>query len=220
MAMIPVIDGKTGTANISAIQELMENNATMPDIARVIYNVGMKAYPQIDPQTKKPIKDKDGKVVMTPEVPVLATTVFFIDNTKVSVVNSQNDGVDFEDYKLSNGNVIKVATKESKERGLIYAIMKRLVSKPDDKGKMVDSGLGRILRELVDSAYDTDVAEAESKIAKDAAKKAHAEKQANAKPRNPSMLETVIKLADSQKELAECIKMLREDLNQLKAKLA
>lgn len=193
--------GVKGILNQSAINELDENNCTMPNIDRVIYNVGKKAYPQRDPQTGKVLKDEKGEVILTPEVPVLATTLFFCDGTKVSVINSQNDGVEFEDYTLSNGEKIQVATKESKERGLIYGIMKRYVSKPDAKGKMVDSGLGRILNELVDGAYDTNVANREAKIAKAKSKAAAEEAKKNPKPKKVrysinGTLERINKLLD------------------------
>lgn len=161
-----VFGGVKIVTNVSALKELDENNCTMPNVKNVIYNIGKKAYPQRDPQTGEVIRDADGKVVPTPEVPVLATVVTFIDGTKVTVVNSQNDGVEFEDHVLSNGETVKVATKASKERGLVYAIMKRLCSRPDKDGKMADAGLGRILGQLVDNAYDTAVADREAKIQK------------------------------------------------------
>ena len=184
--MIPVIENigaNNWLMNPSARKELEENNCTMPDIDRVIFNLGEKARPQTDPETGKFIKDENNQLVYGKPEPVLATTVYFVDDTKVTVLNSTHDGLTFQDKKLSDGSVIQLASDQAKELGIAYAWLKRYVSKPDENGKMVDSGLGRILKELVANAYDTKLAGAEAKIAKAAAQKRQAELKANAKPK-------------------------------------
>jgi len=176
--------------NASALDELKENNCTMPDIDRVIYNL----------KTWEWKTDENGqKVKADLENPVLATVVYFIDETKVTVKNSLHDKVDVIETKLSDGNVVKTADRESKERGLIYAVLKRMVSKPDENGVLIDSGLSRILREMVDNAYDTQVEEAEAKIKKAAQQAKH--KELTSKPKKVrysihDTLERINKLLD------------------------
>lgn len=216
--MIPVIDAN-GRMNTSAIQELMDNNCTMPNVKRVIYTLKTtESKAERDANgtlimVDTGAKDKDGNPVMKPKrvitacKPVLATTVEFIDDTKVTVKNSLNDKVDVETKELGDGSVVQVATETSKELGLVYAIIKRLMGTPDNMGTVTAEGMGRILRDIVNGAHDEVLAAAENRIAKVKAKKLHAEKQANAKPKkqNPSLLETANKLAESQKYLAQII---------------
>ena len=167
------------------VKSLMENNCYMPMVNRVIYNIGKKAYPKMDENGKR-VKDKNGKVVMGEPVDVLATVVFFDDNTKISVVNSAHDGVTFEDHVLSNGNTVKVASESSKEIGLVYAIVKRIIALPDknDPDKMKTEGLGRRLRTAVkDLSYDSVIEKAELKIVRAKSKAEHEAKLNTAKPK-------------------------------------
>lgn len=184
--MIPVIDytedGIPFIANSSALRELEANNCTMPDIDRIIFNLGKKAYPVRNADGKVQ-KDEAGKPVLGDEVPVLATTVFFIDGTKVTVVNSANDPVDTEEAVLSNGSKVLAATPESKERGIIYAVIKRMLSHESYDGKMEDSGISRILSDLVKSGHDSNIAKAEAKIQKANAKAKYEEMLKNPKPK-------------------------------------
>lgn len=179
------------------VKALMENNCYMPMVNRVIYNIGKKAYPKLDENGKR-IKDKNGKVVMGEPVDVLATVVFFDDNTKISVVNSAHDGVTFEDHVLSNGNTVKVASECSKEIGLVYAIVKRMSALPDknDPDKMKTEGLGRRLRTAVkDLSYDSVIEKAELKIARAKSKAEHEAKLNTAKPKKRySIAETLTRI--------------------------
>lgn len=169
----------------NVVKSLKENNCYMPMVNRVIYNIGKKAYPKLDENGKR-IKDENGKIVMDKPVDVLATVVFFDDNTKISVVNSAHDGVTFEDHVLSNGNTVKVASDCSKEIGLVYAIVKRMIALPDknDPDKMKTEGLGRRLRTAVkDLSYDSVIEKAELKIARAKSKAEHEAKLNTAKPK-------------------------------------
>lgn len=173
------------TIKTNVVKALKENNCYMPTVNRVIYNIGKKAYPKMDENGKR-VKDKNGKVVMGEPVDVLATVVFFDDNTKISVVNSAHDGVTFEDHVLSNGNTVKVASECSKEIGLVYAIIKRMIALPDknDPDKMKAEGLGRLLRTAVkDLSYDSVIEKAELKIARAKSKAEHEAKLNTAKPK-------------------------------------
>lgn len=187
--MHKVIDDCCGRICVNmpdAIRELRERNCCMPDITRVIFNVGKKSYPKLDENGNK-IKDEAGKLVMADPVDVLATVLYFCDGSKVAVVNSQNDGIEFSDEKLSDGTTVKVASKESKERGIVYAIVKRLLSKIDSKSKtgLADAGFGRYLNKLLETAYDEQIERAEVKIAKAKSKAAHVEAQKAAEARGP-----------------------------------
>lgn len=178
--MIPVIQNNSISTEVLA--KIYDNNCYIPAISRVIYNVGKKAYPSLDKNGKR-LKDKDGKVIMSEPVDILATIVYFDDNTKVSVVNSILDGVKFEDVKLSDGSTVKTASEASKEMGLVYAIVKRLTSSPDENGEFKNSGFGRKLRDEVAMAYDSVIERAELKIARAKSKAEHEAKLNTAKPK-------------------------------------
>lgn len=180
-----------------AAKALMENNCYMPAVSRVIYNIGKKAYPKLDENGKR-VKDENGKIIMGEPVDVLATIVFFDDNTKISVVNSAHDGVKFENHVLSNGNTVKVASDCSKEIGLVYAIIKRMFALPDknDPDKMKAEGLGRLLRTAVNDSYDSVIEKAELKIARAKSKAEHEAKLNTAKPKKKrySIAETLTRV--------------------------
>lgn len=178
--MIPVIQNNSISTEVLA--KIYDNNCYIPAISRVIYNVGKKAYPSLDKNGKR-LKNKDGKVIMSEPVDILATIVYFEDNTKVSVVNSVLDGVKFEDVKLSDGSTVKTASEASKEMGLVYAIVKRLTSSPDENGEFKNSGFGRKLRDEVAMAYDSVIERAELKIARAKSKAEHEAKLNTAKPK-------------------------------------
>lgn len=168
--------------NPEVIKELKQNNTAFPDIKRVIYNIGKKSYRKLD-ENGKSIRDEKGKLVMSEPVDVLATVVYFADDTKISVVNSVADGLRFEDHTLSNGSTVKVASRESKEMGLVYAIVKRLLTKYDKDGKPLDSATGRILNDYVKKSYDSIIEQAELKIARAKSKAEHEAKLNTAKPK-------------------------------------
>jgi hypothetical protein len=205
------------TVNSEVLKELEQNNTAFPDIKRIIYNIGKKAYPKFDENGKrirktgpdgKPIKqlpkdsgkqlsDKD-MFEMSEPVDVLATVVYFCDDTKISVVNSAADGVRFEDRVLSDGSTVKAASRESKEMGLVYAIVKRLMTKYDADGKPLNSATGRILNDYVKGSYDSVIERAEVKIAKAKSKAEHVAKLNSAKPKKKrySIAETLERIND------------------------
>lgn len=59
--------------------------------------------------------------------PILTTVVTFDDGTKVEVRNSPQDPVTVIEKKLPDGSTVEVADDASKERGIVYAVIKRLV---------------------------------------------------------------------------------------------
>lgn len=177
-----------------ALKELTQNNTAFPDIKRIIYNIGKKSYRKLD-ENGKSVRDEKGKIVMSEPVDVLATVVYFADDTKISVVNSAVDGVKFEDHVLSNGSTVKVASRESKEMGLVYAIVKRLVTKYDENGKPLESATGRILNDYVKGSYDCVIESAELKIARAKSKAEHEAKLNTAKPKKRySIAETLARI--------------------------
>lgn len=165
-----------GTQKIdpNAAIQLFDTGAYYPAINRVIFNTGSKPA-------------DDGT-----ERPVLATIVEFADGTKSTVINSIHDTVALD----AEGH----PTRESKEAGFVYAVMKRILC-----GQLVENydgnllcdmkGFGRILADYVDNAYDFQKAKKENAAKKAAAVKAHAELKANAKPKHASLAEVVDKLA-------------------------
>lgn len=185
----------------NVISELEHNGTYFPSISQVIYNLGKKAFPKLDAKGKRIRKlDADGKPIkqpknstvklreedmfeMTEPQDILATVVYFNDGTKVSVTNSQLDGLTFKEHTLSNGKVIKLATNESKEMGLVYAIVKRLVATFTDDGKVYEAPLGRIVKDIIENAFDSQLEAAEVEIAKAKAKAEHTAKLNTAKPK-------------------------------------
>jgi hypothetical protein len=176
------------------LKDLELNNTAFPDIKRIIYNIGKKSYRKLD-ENGKTVRDENGKIVMSEPVDVLATVVYFVDDTKISVVNSAADGVKFEDHVLSNGSSVKVASRESKEMGLVYAIVKRLLTKYDENGKPLNSATGRILNDYVKGSYDCTIEKAELKIARAKSKAEHDAKLNTAKPKKRySIAETLARI--------------------------
>lgn len=186
--MIPVIncvaDG-VYTFNPSAVEELLHNNCTMPNVEHVVYNL----------KTEDTVKDANGvKSKVSLVKPILTTIVFFVDGTKAVVQNSANDTVNVTAQKLSDGSTVTVADHEAKERGLLYAIVKRYVSDIDEKGNASSGGLGNILRSAVAASYDPRISNAEAKVAHAKAAKLHAEQHAAAakpKGKRASIAETL-----------------------------
>lgn len=184
----------TPVISSEVLKELELNNTAFPDIKRIIYNIGKKAYRKLD-ENGKSVRDEKGKIVMSEPVDVLATVVYFADDTKISVVNSAADGVKFEDHVLSNGSTVKVASRESKEMGLVYAIVKRLLTKYDENGKPLNSATGRILNDYVKGSYDCVIERAELKIAHAKSKAEHDAKLNTAKPKQKySIKETLARI--------------------------
>lgn len=180
----------------SVIKSLVRNNAFMPNIDRVVYN------------TKADVKEG--------ELPTLATVVYFKDGTKVTVKNSDKDTITLDDetIELSNGSktTVKTASRESREIGLIYALVKRMLCEFDKDGKVEGTGFAGFLKKTVDKAYRQDVentkVRAEKKLAKAKAKE---EKPAAAKPRKVSLRDTVRGLADTLEGLKTLVQSLKKD---------
>lgn len=198
------VDGCMYVNNPSALIELDQNNCTMPNCSRVIFNLGKKTYPQRDPETNKILKDENGNILYGPEVDVLATVLYFVDGTKISVVNSVHDGIELVDHTLSDGTIIKIATDESKERGVIYALLKRILSRPDKDGKMVDSGISRILNDLVKNSYDSTLEEAEVKIARAKSKAEYEANKHTAVPKKRYSIHETLERINKLLDKAEC----------------
>lgn len=117
------------------VWQLMDSGTYIPTIKKVIFNRGEKVV-----GVNKKGEEK--------KRPILTTIVMFADRTKVIVSNSAADGdILNKDGEISYG---------AKERGLIYAVMKRMIGyyDEDDNGEMTlnTSGLGKILRSYIDNA--------------------------------------------------------------------
>ena len=195
-----------------AAEELFRTGAAVPDITNIIFNESTSKSRAkrdengnlvIDPKTEKPVRE----TVSTR--PTLATTVYFADGSKVTVTNSAKDAVTDADGKF---------THEAYERGIIYALVKRIFSKYEMTKKGLGlkcEGFGRRLNELVANAYYVQKAEAARKAAKEAAHKAHLEREAAAKqtPRKRR-----VSLGDTVAELAKTVSDLASAVNEIKAK--
>jgi len=129
----------------SVVGSLVRNNTFCPNIKRVIFNLGKGDNDQ----------------------PILATTVFFADNTKVSVKNSREDEVKVvtEKITLSDGSEkeVETASLESREIGLAYAILKRIVCTPDKNGTIESKGFITFLHKQIKNAWNQPVEAARAK---------------------------------------------------------
>ena len=175
------------------LKSMCRNNTFCPNIQRVIYNLDKRR----------------GEKSHRPEY-TLATTVFFVDGTKTTVKNSVHDKVDvkIEKIKLSDGTETEVetATRESREVGLVYAIVKRLIGEPNEKGE-VGGHYCTFLSKTVEKAFNQPVEnakiKAEEKIRKERVKK--------------------IKKTSTHKEqpsLRKCVQSLTEIINKLDKKIS
>ena len=148
------------------VASIVKNNAFAPNVDRVIYNTKTTDEVAKKDGDGNPVLDDKGRVVKETvklERPVLVTVVYFKDGTKVTVKNSAKDGITLVDkkVKLSDGSEKTVATAsdESKEIGLVYAIVKRVVCDYDDNGTVKNAGFARFLHNIVDNAFVQDVEE-------------------------------------------------------------
>lgn len=189
------------------VEDMAWNNTYCPEISRVIYNIGTKAYPEVDDKGKR-VKDENGKVKMTEAVKVLTTVVFFDDGTKVTVTNSEHDGVQFVEVPVSkepNAPKVVVADEASKENGLVYAIAKRMIGYADEKGTIVGDGFGRKLRAVVKGAYDTAFEDVANKYKNKVAKEKYEASKGKGRPRRPSFAETVVDFRNAVDALQQII---------------
>lgn len=201
------------------IKSMTKTNTFVPAIDRVIFN--------LKTTETRPVKDADGndkvengkKVRETVRLdkPVLGTTVYFTDGTKVSVVNSSADVVRTTMVKVDpedkNSPTVEVADPASKEAGIVYAIVKRLfgsIGKKDKNGQVHENeidgnGFGRKLREISDAAYDTQLETATNELQKVRARKMHLDREAKAKEnrakRRPTLEANVNEMVTILREL-------------------
>jgi len=207
---IPLIysdDGSKVIGIYGSLRNSLEANGTyMPNVARVIFS--LKTTDRV------PVKDKQGEVkfqqavnsdgtklfrkdgktpIMQPVTqtvdiePILTTTVYFADGTRVTVKNSKHDKIRLTTRKLADGTETKVADACSLESGIVYAIVKRVMGRltADKNGNPVggegfSSALTKLVEEGQDQTFDAANAKAIKRMKK-AAKKP-VEKKANAKP--------------------------------------
>ena len=170
------------------VRSIEKNGTFVPGIKRVLFNIGNKKYMVRDADGKT-VKDENGKV-KTETRKVLTTVIFFDDGTKCTVTNSEHDGVQFE----KNKDGIEVASRCSKECGVVYCILKRCLADIDANGNALGNGFGRKLNDIVDAAYDSQVENAKRKAAK--AKYEATKGTAKPKRQRESLAKTIDRLTD------------------------
>ena len=216
----------TDTYKPAMIRSLERNGTFMPGITRVIYNLKTEETVVVTDADGNPIMEtftlKDGtsaqrrkRTTRKLDNPILATTVYFNDGTKVTVVNSINDKVDLATEKVTrNGVTVEAVTasKAAKESGLVYAICKRAFGKPDENGTIIGDGFGRKLGDIVDGAYDELIEDKYVKALKEKNRAEHKarEDEAKANPKKKYCLRDVVA------ELTTVVSMLREEVAALK----
>lgn len=187
------------------IEGLKYNNAYLPPIDHVVFNTKTEEWIE-DPGKEG---DKPTKVKVQLENPVLATIVYFCDGTKVTVKNCDKDQITLVDekVKLSDGTetTVRTASRESREIGLAYAVLKRVFCYYDENGNVNGGSLSKLMNELIDDARCQDVdaakAAAEKRISKERAKEKPAEPK-DEKVRSPFQSMTD-KLAEVTRNLAK-----------------
>lgn len=189
---------------VSIADDFIKQGFAFPAIKRIIFNTGNK--------TVKPAKkDETGKVIEEAVTrPALATIIEYIDGSKVSVVNSETDPLHLDE----NGR----PSEQDKENGIAHAIAKTLLASRIKDGQLGSctrdtAGYGRIMRELVKTAYDQQDERAKREAAKAKAKAEHEARQAAAKENKAKHAPC---LRDAVKDLQETIALLRADLEAIK----
>jgi len=169
------------------IKSLIFNNAFLPGIDHVVFNTKVDG-------------DKS----------TLATVVYFKDGTKVTVKNSETDKIGLVEEEVSSidGNTVKVTTasRESREIGLLYALLKRAVCGYDDDGRVEGAGFASFLKKTLKGAYRQDVEAALAKADKTARKNAQKCVPHVEKPRKTSLRETVQNLSKAIDYLTDLLK--------------
>lgn len=170
------------------MKSLCFNNTFCPNIKRVIYNLDAHRG------------EKSHRTEYT-----LATTVFFTDGTKTTVKNSVHDkvGVIKERVKLSDGSEIEVDAPsiESREVGLVYALVKRLVGEPDEKGA-VTGGYCTFLNKTVKNAFVQPIENAKNAAEEKIRKAKKNELKKKVKTEQPSLRKCTESLSDVINKLA------------------
>ena len=168
------------------VESMARNNSFVPNIDRVVFSTNTSG-----------------------EHPVLATVVYFKDGTKSVVKNCTRDGISVVDekVKLSDGSetTVKTAGVESKEIGLAYAILKRIVCEFDGNGNVQNAGFSRFLRNAVENATCSEVVQARAAAERRLSK---AGKNQAAKPRKESLRDTVKNLSSVVEGLGGIVQKL------------
>lgn len=197
----------------SFIKSMTLNNTFCPGIKKVIFNLKTTETRPVLGADGKPVTDEEGRVKrqVVDVTPELATVVYFMDGTKCTVVNSDKDLVTTEEkevtyvdcdksgkeFTVKTGRKVKVASEAAKEAGVVYAIVKRLFGKIDldpksrTCGQINGDGFGRKLRDICESAFDTQYEAAFNDEMKKLAAKEHKEREAAAKERRANRTPTV-----------------------------
>lgn len=200
------------------VKSLIRNNTFVPNISNVIFNTKIDEDVIKTDENGNPIKDANGRVIKekkTLENPVLVTVVYFVDGTKVTVRNSEKDGIKLENktIRLSDGSTktVTTASAESKEIGLVYAIAKRVLCNYDERGTIENAGFARFLNKIINNANVQDIdnakINAERKISKNRSKEA-AKSKPSAKKDKASLRGTVNELMSVVKGLGEVVAKL------------
>lgn len=181
----------TGVVTISddVVRSLEKNGTYLPDVERVSFKlVTEDRIPKTD-KDGKPVLGEDGKPAYDVRPlgrTALRTKVWWADGTTTTVRSSKHDLVETEEVEMEDGSKVTVATECSKTFGVMAAVVKRTCGVPGEDGEMVDTGVGRILTEIVEDGYDKAVEDAKARIRK--AKSAEAKKkaaEAKAQPKKP-----------------------------------
>ena len=164
-----------GNISISkdVISSLETNGTYLPDVVRVVFNLKTDKRIRVKDDTTGEEKTETVKL----DNPVLVTKVWWADGTSTTVKNSEHDRVETEEVELEDGRKVTVATECSKTFGIMAAVTKRTCGVPDEKGEMVNTNLGKILSNIVNTAYDQNL-EAEKTKIKNAQRKEAAAKRA------------------------------------------
>lgn len=169
----------------AVLASLARNNSFVPGIERTIFSLSKK-------RNEKSHRNDY----------VLATTVFFKDGTKTTVKNSMNDRINVatEKIRLSDGTTrdVETASVESREIGLLYAILKRVICVPEANGSVEGKGFANFLRTKVKGAWNQNVEEERTKAENEIRKaKLKAKKPVQKKEEKPSLRKCVQDLADA-----------------------
>jgi hypothetical protein len=177
----------------AVVRSLARNNTFCPNIDRTIFNLSKK---------RNETSHRNDYI--------LATTIYFVDGTKVTVKNCVNDKVSVttETIKLSDGTTkeVETASLESREIGVAYAILKRMICTPDEKGE-VKGGFGSFLSKVIKEAWNQPVESAKIK-AENEIRKAKIKEN------------TSTKIKEEKPSLRKCVKELSDILASLKSKMA
>lgn len=169
----------------------------LDDSGNVVQEVALdnSGNPRVDAGGNTIKRNKRNSVKL--DAPVLTTTCFFDDGTSVTVRNSPHDKIETKVVWLDeNGDITQdeskkkaettVATDCAKERGICYAIVKRMCSTFNSSGQHVSSNVNRLFTELLKTGEDRVLIDTKAKIVK-AAKKARFEaRKATAAEKKPA----------------------------------